>query len=457
MAAYGQPDRLKRLFVLLVVLTTCCLVFLFVTTRVKDQTNYLPPTSELPTTSNVPPIDQLSWTSLNNGHNSETNFFSAYYDGRKGVPGRPAVVVIGYNMRSVTLHDLHYVFTYANKTSVCQAEPARKNTACIDEVAKNKLAASFTYICTVKCKAGECTEDEVPTFVALSNNSDCAGASGQIPVRNRQLPRASEKKSFGVCVESPVFGYSIGVQQILAFIEMNRALGAEMITLYVMEMKEDVLQFMLDHYSQHGLLQLVKWRKFDKWNPLHYYGETLIMHDCLYRNMHRVKYIAMVDLDEILVPLKHRNWPEMISAIGGHDKYHGYLFLNCFFTNKSTKVSKVTLPCHLQVNVPNYFQWTRICYCEKHARTKYMIRTEFTVGMYIHFPCQALKEKSVYNVPRTVGITAHYRTHIPGKCSKKITHDTKLQKYQSTVVEAMGQQMCSHSRPNGYEQNDGIV
>ena len=65
------------------------------------------------------------------------------------------------------------------------------------------------------------------------------------------------------------------LQQIVEFIEMNRVLGAEIITMYVMEMKEDALQFLLRHYSKHGLLQLVKWKKLQRWDPLHYVGQIL--------------------------------------------------------------------------------------------------------------------------------------------------------------------------------------
>ena len=41
--------------------------------------------------------------------------------------------------------------------------------------------------------------------VALSQNIDCASVSVQIPVLNRQLPKESDKKMFGVCVQGPMY------------------------------------------------------------------------------------------------------------------------------------------------------------------------------------------------------------------------------------------------------------
>ena len=391
--------------------------------------------------------DQLTWTSLQNGSNKDTNFFSAYYDGRKGVPEGPAVVVFGYHMKSLKSLNLYCLFTYADRTSACLAEAAKQVKSCSGHLDGDKAASSFKYVCRMKCKAEDCTDEEIPQFVALSDNSKCASPSGQIPVHDHQLSRTIDKKTFGVCVQSPLYGQSIGVQQISAFIEMNRALGAEIITLYVMDMEKDMFQFLTEHYSKQGLLQLLKWKKVEKWNPLHYFGQSLMMHDCLYRNMYRVKYLAVVDLDELLLPSKYQNWPEMINAIGGQDKYHSYRFGNCFFARNNAEATSITIPCN-KVHLPKYFQWTsRLkCFCtdkDTTTRPKYMVQSELIIDMYIHWVCKATRGEE-YVVPHSVGSNAHFREAIPQDCTdKRTTHDTTLLKYRSGVVEAMGRHMCT--------------
>ena len=39
--------------------------------------------------------------------------------------------------------------------------------------------------------------------------------------------------------------------------------------------------------------------------------------DCLYRNMYRFDYIAAMDLDEVIVPVNHTSWEEMMRHIQG--------------------------------------------------------------------------------------------------------------------------------------------
>ena len=414
-------------------------------TKVTEVTPAITKVTEV--TPAITKVSQLPWTSLNDGKDKQTNFCSAYYDGRKGAPGRPAVIVIGYNLKSAKLGYIHCVFTFANRTSVCLVEPAIEDRSCIDIHNREKNGSAFIYICRIKCKAADCTDEEIPTSVALSKYSDCASPSGQIPVYNRQIPRI--KKTFGVCVQSPTFGEAIGVQQISEFIEMNRALGAEIITLYVMEMKEDVLRFLLDHYAKQGLLQLVRWRKLKKWDPLHYHGQIVSLHDCLYRNMQKVKYVAVVDLDEVFLPLKHQNWHELINAIGNEDRYHSYKFANCFYQKNNAEIPKTTVPCE-RVKVPKYFQWTSqiMCYCniQYYYRTKVMVRTDRVLGMGVHTVCKAITGTHCH-VPHALGLNAHYRPVLPpGECTdRRSTPDTTMLKYQSRVLEAMGQQMCSQN------------
>ena len=409
-------------------------------------------------------MDSLAWTSLQDTGNFsaeyDTNFFSAYYDRRIDVPagkgtvrGHPAVVVFGYHMKSLKDLHLYCLYTYptsSTESTVCFREEAKQVRSCSsanDE--PGNRATSLSYVCGLKCESVDCTDKEIPLFVALSSSPDCVGTSGNIPVRNRQLPQISEKKKFGVCLQSPVYGQTMDLQQIVEFIEMNRVLGAEIITMYVMEMKEDALQFLLHHYSKHGLLQLVKWRKLKKWDPLHYHGQILTMHDCLYRNMDRVKYLAVVDLDEVLLPLKHRSWLELVESIGGQDnhRYHSYRFGNCFYVSGSN-AHYASMPCK-QVTLPKYFQRTNQvrCYCDDNHfsyRSKYIMQTEVIVDMEIHGICQATRGVE-YKVPHSVAVNAHYRNTVPAnEChDKKSKYEPSALKYQALVVKAMGHQFCS--------------
>ena len=43
--------------------------------------------------------------------------------------------------------------------------------------------------------------------------------------------------------------------------------------------------------------------------------ELLELNDCLYRNIHRHDYLAVFDIDEMIVPQNTQNWIELIHDI----------------------------------------------------------------------------------------------------------------------------------------------
>ena len=37
--------------------------------------------------------------------------------------------------------------------------------------------------------------------------------------------------------------------------------------------------------------------------------------DCLYRNMYRYKYIALLDIDEVILPIEEKNWSDLMKNV----------------------------------------------------------------------------------------------------------------------------------------------
>ena len=44
-------------------------------------------------------------------------------------------------------------------------------------------------------------------------------------------------------------------------------------------------------------------------------NELIPYNDCLYRNMYRYEYIVLLDIDEVITPVKHNNWAEMMDEV----------------------------------------------------------------------------------------------------------------------------------------------
>ena len=47
----------------------------------------------------------------------------------------------------------------------------------------------------------------------------------------------------------------------------------------------------------------------------------------IYRNMYRYDYIAYLDPDEVIAPLQHENWDDMMKALHKPGSYFGVLVL----------------------------------------------------------------------------------------------------------------------------------
>ena len=93
---------------------------------------------------------------------------------------------------------------------------------------------------------------------------------------------------------------------------MNRILGAEWFTFYVHSASQDVMRVLQD-YSKEGVVEVVMLTIPNI--SVHYYGQQVLLQDCAYRNMYKVRHLFYTDLDEIIVPQKDQNWSQMITAM----------------------------------------------------------------------------------------------------------------------------------------------
>ena len=365
-------------------------------------------------------------------------FFSAYFDERKGAPNRPAVVVLGYHMKSLKNPDLRCVFTFYDGSSVCSSKPVTGiGNSCINIHDDGKLATSYTYICPLNCAGPTCNEGEIPRSVAMSIGANCEAKSEIIPVQDCHLKKVeSKKKVMGVC-PSPV--YKLGQQDIIEFIEMTKVLGVDLVNLYLMPgLDENMIRDLQERYSRDGTLEMFQWRELYMHRIVHYNGQLLAIHDCMYRNMYRVEYLMVTDLDELIIPFKHDNYMDMIKNIRTSSDTHSFRFLNRFFA--VSKSQAPTIPDCNGLTLPKYFHQTNQLNClyNINFRPKYIMRPQLVIQVAVHGVCQVIKGKE-YRVPTSLAILGHFRNSIPNDCKdRSTTKQVALLKYQSRVT----QQMC---------------
>ena len=164
----------------------------------------------------------------------------------------------------------------------------------------------------------------VPSSVSIVQNK-CDKVSNNLKVNNH---RPAVKKKFAVCVKGLDFLYEDMSVRLVEWLELLRLLGASKVFLYDLEVHSNISK-VIDYYSHQGLVEVTKISLPGNQPNLpgfrHLYlkkkltdkrqNELIPYNDCLYRNLYSYDYLALLDIDEIIMPLRHDNWSDMMDEV----------------------------------------------------------------------------------------------------------------------------------------------
>lgn len=175
---------------------------------------------------------------------------------------------------------------------------------------------------------------------------------------------------------------------------MSQILGAELIVIYVTDVDKDILEYLWTHYPD--TVRTVEWKKFEMNYPFHYYGQNLVVTDCNYRLMYEVEYLSIIDLDEMIFPVKLKNWSEMMETFPANDTYSGFVFQNGFFDYHDFKTGTHPMPNCSDRPIPKYFAKTERHNCHDVSnvysyRTKLMIKPQHILQPSVHNICVSIE------------------------------------------------------------------
>ena len=172
----------------------------------------------------------------------------------------------------------------------------------------------------------------------IYKNSNCYETSNYLKVNFDN----EEKKDFAVCVKGYFFQKSHSTK-LIEWIELLSILGAKKIFLHELEGNPDVRK-VLDFYTKKGILDVKKSSipgdanfRNSSYLKMHLqtyrYEAPIFLNDCLYRNIHKYKFIVITDIDEVIVPreLGH-TWSDMMTSISNmYKNASSYFFPNAYF------------------------------------------------------------------------------------------------------------------------------
>ncbi|XP_006006521.2 uncharacterized protein LOC102365350 [Latimeria chalumnae] len=144
------------------------------------------------------------------------------------------------------------------------------------------------------------------------------------PIKN-QNPQIFSA-NFSVCISTFHSNFSNALQ-FIQNIEMYRMLGVQKVFICKSSCSQIIEKLLQQHYIKEGIIQVIDWPiasyfklsrgwQFSKHpGENRYYGQITTLNDCVYRNMYRSKYLLLNDIDEIILPIKHRNWHQLMEFL----------------------------------------------------------------------------------------------------------------------------------------------
>ncbi|XP_063806562.1 uncharacterized protein LOC134987324 [Pseudophryne corroboree] len=160
----------------------------------------------------------------------------------------------------------------------------------------------------------------------LSVHTSPTGNMTQLPlfrIQNQDMRPFST--NFTVCI-STMFGNYSNVLQFIQTMEMYRILGAPQVMIYLNNCSPQVGK-VIQYYIAEGIVEVIPWpidkylRPARAWHysmeakDIGYYGQVTTLNDCIYRNMYRSKFVLLIDLDEIILPIKHQTWDSLMESL----------------------------------------------------------------------------------------------------------------------------------------------
>ena len=405
---------------------------------------------------------ETGWKMVN--RMSQTQIFSAYIDDRDK---QLNVIIIGLqdHTQARTLH-YYCVLKYPNETEVCLEEPATQTTINRGDELEDKIVWGYSFTCKIGSSTRAIVNQhsmEIPLFIGLSIDKSCTSSeTSWLPISAKSI----DNKDFGVCIETPVFRsnyWEMPARFVVEGIERNRALGADWITVYVQDTTEDIMKVLKD-YEKEGILEIVNWNlSKEAVQHSHYYAESVSIADCLYRNMYRVKYLAFVDLDEIIVPQNHTNWSDMIAAVdqtnlAAFQFSHTVLLRKhnqrelpmenwvCIIRGKGTKIFRHSPPSYLTqtCRTPPYPFLKR----HKSFRQKVIVKPALMKYLGIHNARSFVKPSGLYSqlkVPHEIALLYHYRTPpLCRDCMRFTKEDHRLRDIVPSLFDTIRERLCRY-------------
>ncbi|XP_071085413.1 glycosyltransferase family 92 protein F13G3.3-like [Haliotis cracherodii] len=363
------------------------------------------------------PVLNHKWTSVKGS--ADLHVFSAYFTGRDNLV---RIVSLGPTVSTARVTCSYYFLDDVTD----KVETRDEGVAGSIHQMRDHHGMKFNNLeITCPLKKGS-----YPHFVGLSGTR----TSPRNYLKINYPPTKSFKAEFTVCIPALHSNFS-GMTEVVQTLEFDQMLGARDFTIYYTSAAPEV-DAVLRMYRDRGVVKVVPWYPPDV--DVHYHAQIASVRDCFYRNMHTSDYIVFKDLDEILLPYKHRTWQQLLDYImERHPQAGAFVFRNSFLHKLGPDITDGMGNVDIQIS-KTFGLYTLLKRQRQTVIWKYNMRAKFIVNpmrvhnVEIHEVKDLMKGYSREVVNESLGLLFHYKQFVDAKI--KTVKDSAALRYREELI-----------------------
>lgn len=267
-------------------------------------------------------FNNVYWQTMRTS-NGTFQFFGAFYDRRKLSRIGPAIRIVGMIDRIEPTVKTHCQLWWDGEREPKIVETLEYKYIWYSKWGNYKQGIYQPYV--IACKIPQSHWLKGPPASVSMVEKPCDTATNNLRVIYNKPER---KKDFAVCVKGLDFLHEDLSVRLVEWIELITLLGADKIFFYQLQVHPNVTKI-LDHYQRLGKVHVTpltlpggqpnvpafQHMYLTKKTNHKRQNELIPYNDCLYKHMYEYEYIALLDVDEVIMPVQDTTWQELMKRV----------------------------------------------------------------------------------------------------------------------------------------------
>ncbi|KAJ8666839.1 hypothetical protein QAD02_008501 [Eretmocerus hayati] len=268
--------------------------------------------------------NNIYWQTLRSS-NGTFQLFGAFYDERKLSRIGPAIRIVGMIDRIEPTVKTYCQMWWKNEPEAQIVDVFEYKYIWYSKWGNYKQGILQPYVIACKVPPSQWRKGP-PVSVSLVERR-CETASNNLRVQYNKPPDG-RKRDFAVCVKGLDFLHEDLSVRLVEWIELIGLLGADKIFFYQLQVHPNVSK-VLSHYENMGKVEVTKvtlaggqpnapafqHMYLTKKTNHKRQNELIPYNDCFYKHMYEYKYIALLDVDEVIMPVRDPDWRRLMDRV----------------------------------------------------------------------------------------------------------------------------------------------